>query len=284
MDNNINKNEYPFQSKWLKVNKDKLHYIDQGSGDVILFVHGTPGWSFEWRKVIKELSKTNRCIAIDNLGFGLSDKPINGDYSCKAHSMRLIEAIKFLNLEKFDLVVHDFGGQFGLGMAVECPEKINRIFVMNTWLGSIKNIKAIKQGYNIMSGAMGRFLYLNMNFSVNFMLPNSYYNKKNISKEIHKNFSERFPTKDSRQSTFKLVKELVEGSEFYDSILNGVKTKLKDKNWTIIWGMDDKFIKHSDMIQSWKDNLPNAKYIELRECGHYPHEEQPEAIINAIKK
>lgn len=71
----LNKTEYPFTSHYFDINGHKLHYIDEGSGDILLFIHGTPSWSFDFRNVIKSLSKHYRCIAIDHLGFGLSDKP-----------------------------------------------------------------------------------------------------------------------------------------------------------------------------------------------------------------
>ncbi|WP_413533895.1 alpha/beta fold hydrolase [Empedobacter brevis] len=79
----LDKEEYPFISKFMKVDGQNIHYIDEGKGNVLLFIHGTLSWSFEYRKLIKSLSKTHRCIAYDHIGFGLSDKPQEYDYSIK---------------------------------------------------------------------------------------------------------------------------------------------------------------------------------------------------------
>ena len=69
----IDTKEYPFAHKYFEVNGAKMHYIDEGIGEILLFVHGTPSWSFEFRNAIKILSKNFRCIAADHIGFGLSD-------------------------------------------------------------------------------------------------------------------------------------------------------------------------------------------------------------------
>ena len=72
--NNL-KEEYPFNSNFLDLGDHRLHYIDEGEGDVIFCVHGNPTWSFYYRDIVKTLSKTNRVIALDHIGCGLSDKP-----------------------------------------------------------------------------------------------------------------------------------------------------------------------------------------------------------------
>src|SRR6266542_1158670 len=85
----LDKNEYPFQSNFIEIDGHQIHYVDEGKGETILFVHGTPVWSFLYRHMIKDLSNKFRCVAIDHLGFGLSDKPKNADFTPLAHARRL---------------------------------------------------------------------------------------------------------------------------------------------------------------------------------------------------
>jgi len=106
--------EYPFSSNYLETQWGKIHYLDEGKGETILFVHGTPTWSFLYRNYIKELSKNYRCIALDHLGFGLSDKPKNFPGTPQLHSENLKALIDALQLKDITLVVHDFGGPIGL--------------------------------------------------------------------------------------------------------------------------------------------------------------------------
>ena len=87
MDNSwVNRNLFPFASKFIDIDGHQMHYIDEGAGPVILFSHGTPEWSFGWRDLVQELRGQFRCIAPDLLGFGLSDKPVEADYSVRAHA------------------------------------------------------------------------------------------------------------------------------------------------------------------------------------------------------
>ena len=68
--------EYPFQSNWLDLGEARMHFVDEGAGDpTLLFLHGNPTWSFYWRHLIQSFSNTNRCVAMDHMGCGLSDKP-----------------------------------------------------------------------------------------------------------------------------------------------------------------------------------------------------------------
>lgn len=67
----LNRDLYPFESNYLQIEKEPLHYIDEGEGPILLFVHGSPSWSFDFRQLIKSLSKNYRCIALDHIGFGL---------------------------------------------------------------------------------------------------------------------------------------------------------------------------------------------------------------------
>lgn len=106
----LDKSEYPFKSMYFDINGQKLHYIDEGKGETLLFVHGTPSWSFDFRIIIKKLKETYRCVAIDHIGFGLSDKPENYDYSTQNHSKTLEYFALEKQLDNITIIVHDFGG------------------------------------------------------------------------------------------------------------------------------------------------------------------------------
>ena len=82
---------YPFENKFIQLDAGKMYYVDEGEGDIILFVHGTPAWSFLYREHITELSKKHRCITVDHIDFGLSEKPENFDGTPQSHSKNLTE-------------------------------------------------------------------------------------------------------------------------------------------------------------------------------------------------
>jgi len=109
----LDKSEYPFSSNYFDINGQKLHYIDEGKGETILFVHGTPSWSFDYRNIIKKLKENFRCVAVDHIGFGLSDKQEHYDYSTQNHSKTLEKFVIEKQLSNITLVVHDFGDLLG---------------------------------------------------------------------------------------------------------------------------------------------------------------------------
>src|SRR6187401_3454251 len=98
-----------------------VHCVDEGSGPPILFVHGTPTNSYEYRHVIAALSKRFRCIAPDHLGFGESSRPRSFAYTPEAHAAVLNEFVERFGLDDFTLVVHDFGGPIGLPLITDHP-------------------------------------------------------------------------------------------------------------------------------------------------------------------
>ncbi len=121
----LNRAEYPFAVRQI----ESLSVIDEGGGPPVVFSHGTPTWSFEWRHLILGLRDTHRCIAPDHLGFGLSARPHEADYSPEAHARRFSRLIDALELSRYSLVVHDFGGPIALDEAFNRPERIERLIL-----------------------------------------------------------------------------------------------------------------------------------------------------------
>jgi haloalkane dehalogenase len=117
----------------------RMHYLDEGggAGDPILLLHGEPTWSFLYRKMIPPLARAGRCIAPDYFGFGRSDKPTDsGWYSYDRHVDSIARLVAELDLQRITLVVQDWGGPVGFRLAVEQPERIARLVVMNTGIGA----------------------------------------------------------------------------------------------------------------------------------------------------
>ncbi len=277
----LDKTAYPFESNFLDLPEGKLHYIDEGEGEVILFVHGTPAWSFLYRNHIKELSKKYRCIALDHLGFGLSDKPMDFAGRPEDHSRNLSILIKHLGIESFTLVVHDFGGPIGLSYAIAHPKKIERIVLFNTWLWETASDKNAQRVNSFLHGVIGKFIYLNTNFSPKYLLKSTFYNKKKINKKIHQQYYKPFPNKKSRYGLWNIGKSLVGSSDWYEAQWKQID-KIKDKPFLVLWGTKDKLIKE-DNLEKWTSVLTN-KTICKYDAGHFVQEEVPEETIQKITK
>jgi haloalkane dehalogenase len=128
--------DFPFEPSYHDYDGLRLAYLDEGDGEPVVFFHGEPTWSFLWRKVIPPVKDAgHRCIAPDLPGFGRSDKPIDLSwYSYDRHSDAAASVLAALDLRDATIVVHDWGGPIGLRFAVEHPDRVARIVVLDTGL------------------------------------------------------------------------------------------------------------------------------------------------------
>jgi haloalkane dehalogenase len=127
--------DFPFQPRYIEVNGARVHYVDEGSGEPILCLHGEPTWSYLYRKMIPILSQHYRVLAMDFIGFGRSDKFIDAiEYTYEMHRSTIAAFIEKLDLRGLTAVVQDWGGLLGLRVATQMPERFARLVIMNTGL------------------------------------------------------------------------------------------------------------------------------------------------------
>ncbi len=111
----------------------RMDYVDEGMGDPVLCLHGEPTWSFLYRKMIPGLANVARVVAPDYFGFGRSDKPTDiGWYRFDRHCASIVRLVEELDLQRLTLVMQDWGGPIGLRLAVEQPERVARLVILNT--------------------------------------------------------------------------------------------------------------------------------------------------------
>ncbi len=128
--------DFPYEPHYADQDGLRMHYVDEGEGDPVLCLHGEPTWSYLYRKMIPGLSRVARVVAPDYFGFGRSDKPTERDwYSFDRHYGSILGLVESLALERLTVVVQDWGGPIGMRLAVEQPERVARLVVLNTGVG-----------------------------------------------------------------------------------------------------------------------------------------------------
>jgi pimeloyl-ACP methyl ester carboxylesterase len=275
----LNREEYPFESRYFHVNGVKQHYLDEGNGDILLFVHGTPTWSFDFRRLIRYFRNTHRCIAIDHVGFGLSDKPSDYDYSTENHSRTLEKFITENDLEKITLIVHDFGGPIALHYAIRFPDNVKKLVILNSWLGDSTGQPEFKKVKRFLSSPLLPLLYLYFNFSAKVLLPNSFGTNK-IKPEVLKHYTKPFANKSQRYGTLSFARSILNDQNWFEQLWMQKKS-ISNKETLLIWGMKDPVVR-PEFLKKFQAAFCNAKSLLLEEAGHFPHEEQPEEVINAM--
>lgn len=277
----LDQTEYPFESRWFEIHGNRFHYVDEGSGEILLFIHGTPSWSFDYRNIIRELRKTRRCVALDHLGFGLSDKPEKYNYSTQDHSATLEKFILEKNLQNITLVVHDFGGPIGLNVATRYPERFKQIVILNSWLWSSEGEPDFEKFKKILRSPLLPFLYRKLNFSARYILPRSFGDHR-LKRSLRKFYTSPFADSSQRNGTLAFAYSLLNDQNWFEELWKK-RERLAEKRVLIIWGMKDPVISPA-YLEKFITGFPEAKVVRLNTCGHFPQEECPEEVSQALKE
>jgi haloalkane dehalogenase len=128
---------YDFQPRYVEQNGLRMHFVDEGDGSPVLLLHGEPTWAFLYRRMIPTIARVARAVAPDYFGFGRSDKPTRiEDYSYDFHYASIERFVEETDLRGVTVVVQDWGGPIGLRLAVERPDHIARLVILNTGIGA----------------------------------------------------------------------------------------------------------------------------------------------------
>ena len=265
----------------------EMHYVDEGTGPPILFVHGTPTNSYEYRHLIAALSKRFRCIAPDHLGFGESSRPRAFAYTPEAHARVLKEFVERLDLKDLTLVVHDFGGPIGLPLVAGSGElgvgSVKQVVILNSWAWPLDDDPKMARGARLIGGAIGRFLYRYANASLRLIMPSAYGDRKKLTKEIHRRYLDVFRDRDARVLVLHaLAKSLLGSRAHYQSLLDRLE-RLRAMRVLIVWGMKDTAFQPYQ-LERWRRLLPEAQVKTIEGAGHWPHEEEPARVVAAIER
>lgn len=274
--------QYPFTSHFEEVDGGALHYVDEGAGDPVVFVHGTPTWSYEWRHQVSALRTDHRVLAVDHLGFGLSDKPAEADYRPSAHAARLATFLDRRDLHDATVVVHDFGGPIGLSWVLDHPDRVAHLVIVNTWMWSTADDPRAQRLSALVAGPIGRYLYLDRNVSPRKLIPWSVGKDFSADADVLAPYVNAFPDPAHRVAPWRLGVELAGSADWYGGLWSRVST-LADLDVTLIWGMDDPTFDAAALAR-WEAALPGARVVRLDGVGHFPQEEAPDRVTAALRE
>lgn len=278
----LDKEQYPFKPNYFEVPEGRLHFVDEGDGSPVVFVHGNPTWSFLYRRLIDDLAKNYRCIALDLMGFGLSDKPRNWSYLPQDHARHFELFIESLDLSEITLVVHDFGGPIGLSYAIAKPEEISRLVLLNTFMWSLNGNIKVQLFSRAMANPIGRWLCLKRNFFTRAVMPAVFGNKSALTAKIRTQYLSPHTCPDDRIGTWAFPVSLVKSKSWYDHLWSR-QDRLAPKPALLVWGMKDPAFGRS-FLRKWQRLFDNPRTIEFEKAGHYVLEEESTAIMWAVRE
>ncbi|HSI72606.1 MAG TPA: alpha/beta fold hydrolase [Fimbriimonas sp.] len=273
----IDRDEFPFVVHTHDTPEGRIAYTDEGKGRVLLFVHGNASWSFLYRHLIRSLSKEYRCVAVDHLGFGLSDKPPKADYTPAAHARRLEEFVESLDLREVTLVAHEFGGPIGVAWAMQNKERLKSIVLFNTWLWSLRQNKQAMEIYKIFDHWINRFYYTQLRASPKFFLPILVADVHEMSKHVTEQYLFPWREHKSRQGPYMLARHLIRSSDWLDDLWER-RAELEDVPMLLLWGENDE-ISGEEGLNRFAASFPEARPVRLWGTGNFVPQDAPRRTL-----
>ncbi|MFC1827140.1 alpha/beta fold hydrolase [Thermodesulfobacteriota bacterium] len=277
----LNNIQYPFKPKKISINGHALSYLDEGQGSPIVMLHGNPTWSFYYRKLVSLLQNNHRVIVPDHMGCGLSDKPQDYPYLLKTHIDNTETLLKELAIDKFSLVVHDWGGAIGMGLAARKSDRVESIVVMNSaafpslriplrislcripFLGDI-----IVRGFNgFAKGAVTMAV------------------TKKMTPEIARGYIAPYNSWANRIAVLRFVQDIPLSSDDKSwNTITAIENSLiqfQNTPMLVLWGGKDFcFTRH--FYEEWLQRFPDAKGYYFADAGHYVLEDAFESLAPLV--
>lgn len=279
---------YPFHE--CQIGGLSYRYIDEGTGPArpVLMVHGNPTWSFYYRDLIGKLRRTRRCLAPDHIGCGRSQRPeptANYPYTLERRVQDLGAFVDLLNLEKVDLVCHDWGGMIGLSWAVDHPERVGRIVLSNTAGFLLPQEARMPSLLRVAkTPVLGELLIRGLNA---FCRCAQYMcvEKKALSRDVARGYLAPYKNWKHRKAVYEFVKDipLSPQDRSYARVLRTDRSlaRLAQHPILLCWGLRD-FVFSSPFLDEFRRRFPRAQVAEFGDCGHYLLDDGGEQALSCM--
>lgn len=276
-------------SKFIEIKGSKLHYLESGSGEPMLFLHGMPTWSYVWRNIIPQVDEVARCIAPDLIGMGLSDKP-DIDYRIFDHIDYIEAFVEQLDLRDITLVLHGWGSVVGFEIARRHPDRIKAIAFYESHVRAVTNwdmlALPVQQFAALLQrpGASYRAI-VKQNYLIRKLLPSGVI--RSLSDAEKAAYEEPFNTEESRKPLWQYVQDLPLGDGPADvvELINGYSNWLKqtDIPKLMMYAVPG-FITTMDTVTWARDNFKNLSLVSLDDALHFAQETAPEQFSMTLKE
>ena len=279
------KSEYPFPYRSAEVDGHRIHYLDEGSGETLLCVHGNPTWSFAWRHVVREMSQTHRVIAIDHLGCGLSDKPQEYKYSLSAHIGNLRSLVEQLDLQQITLLAHDWGGAIGMGVAGQCPQRFARFALFNT--AAFRSTRIPLRIAVCRIPVLGTIALRGLNAFSRAALTMAVVKRERMTEPVRRGYLAPYDSWAHRVAVNAFVRDIpLRSSHPSWSTLVAVEEGLSqfvDHPMLLVWGERD-WCFTTDFLSEFERRFPNSETLRIPDAGHYVFEDAHEVFMPRLRQ
>jgi len=284
---------WPFEARFFEGAGFRQHYVDEGSGEPIVCLHGEPTWGYLYRNMIAPLAAHNRVIVPDHMGFGKSETPLDRTYTLQTHTENLAALIEHLDLTDITFVIQDWGGPIGTAYAIRHPERVKRMVYMNTVNGYGRISRDLPSpnesrwfqwiGAGMDSGRTEQVLR-NAGSTVLSVMKIIGFNSA-VDDTWIRAYSEQFPDWDSSIGAYEFPIDAYLGRirDYIRSADDGLAA-LAAKPAILLEGLDDQAIDPRRAIADFRGVWPDGPVVELEGVGHFCQEDAPDMLVANIRQ
>lgn len=288
---------FPFSPRFSDVAGFRMHYVDEGpsDGEVVLCLHGEPTWGYLFRDLINALAGDYRVIAPDHMGFGKSETPKNRTYWLQDHIDNLEKLVLALDLNDITLVMHDFGGPVGMGLAARHPGRIRRIvstngptpFGQSTLFDRLNANVAVSPWFQwiLRADSQGRLESVlgELGFNILSTLKlNGFENHARISDTWLRAYGSRFAVRTDCAGAIGWAKGFAIGAHRFEVPDATALDAVRSKPALAIWGEADRTLAARHFLPLFSEIFPRAPIHRLAGVGHYGFEDAPQELAGLI--
>jgi haloalkane dehalogenase len=268
---------FPFESHWFDSSVGQVHYIDEGSGPPILFLHGNPTWSFLYRGIVIRLRDRFRCVAVDYPGFGLSSHPDDYGYTPGEHSDVVGELVDELDLWDLTIMGQDWGGPIGMRVAVDQLPRLRALVMGNTWYWPMDawHMRAFSA---VMSFPAMQSQILQRNLFVDRIMPAAV--KYRLAPEVMDHYRGPLSSPLKRVGAAEFPRQLTRAASWLQDLADDVPIRLGEYPLLLVWGLSDLAFPVGFMDRFRKDFAD--VHVRRLDAKHYIQEDAPAEISEAI--
>lgn len=256
----------------------RIHYVDVGTGPTLLFLHGNPAWSFQWRDLVNGLHGSFRCIALDYPGFGMSSAPTGYGFTPREQSHVVEEFVDRLGLHDITLVMQDWGGPIGIGLAERRPELIRGFILGNTWAWPTSPKEGRGGFAKLAGGPIGEFVQMNFNGFPLLALKQGIVRK--LPEDVVNVYMDPFRPFGRRGVAIFYPGQILAAPDYLAELEAGLG-RIRDKKTLIFWGMKDPGFPPPD-LHRMEGVFTNHKTVEFPNANHFFFEDTAPQMVEEI--
>lgn len=273
--------EFPFDTNAVEIDGNLIHYIDEGTGPTLLFVHA-PLWSFVFRDVIEDLRHDFRCIALDFPGSGLSKAAPDYEPTIESASSILESFVNAISIDDATLLVHDVGGPVAFGVAARRPDLIHGIGILGTFGWPLnEEFPDIARFLGIVGSPLFRFLDANLGILFRVYTRFERGGGLRLSRRGRRVFRASYRSQQTRRFATAMVRSVLQSDDYLTTVYKALTTTLTDQPVLLLFGEHDPS-REAGFQEKWEALYPEARSETLAGAHHFPMANFPHFVSEVI--